>query len=70
MRARGVEEKAALAREFSAEVVPGFVDGRLLPVVDRIFHPKDAADAHRRMEADLNFGKIVMVWGAEGRGGG
>ena len=64
LRARGVEEKAALAREFRAGVVPGFVDGSLVPVIDRVFAVTEAADAHRRMEANENFGKIVMVWGA------
>ena len=64
LRARGVAEKAALAREFGAEVVPGFVDGSLVPVIDRVFAVTEAADAHRRMEANRNFGKIVMVWGA------
>ena len=64
LRARGVAEKAALAREFGAAVVPGFVDGSLVPVIDRVFAVTEAADAHRRMEANRNFGKIVMVWGA------
>ena len=69
LRARSVEEKAALAREFGADVVPGFVDGSLVPVIDRVFAVTEAADAHRRMEANRNFGKIVMVWGvAVGRG--
>lgn len=62
LRARAVEEKAGLAEEFSAEVVPGFLDGWLLPVVDRVFPVSRAADAHLRMEANRNFGKIVMVW--------
>lgn len=62
LRARAVEEKAGLAEEFSAEVVPGFLDGWLLPVVDRVFPVSRAADAHQRMEANRNFGKIVMVW--------
>ncbi len=70
LRPRGVEEKAALAEEFSAEVAPGFAAGRLAPVIDRVFHASRVADAHRRMEANLNFGKIVMVWDAEGAGGG
>ena len=69
LRARGVAEKAALAREFGAEVVPGFVDGSLAPVIDRIFPVTEAAEAHRRMEANRNFGKIVMAWGAEGGSG-
>lgn len=65
LRVRGVEEKAALAREFSDEVVPGFLEGWLLPVIDRVYPVQRAAVAHRRMEANRNFGKIVMVWGAE-----
>jgi len=70
LRARGVDEKAALATEFSAEVLPGFPDGRLLPLIDRVYPVSRAADAHRRMEANRNFGKIVMVWGAGVRGEG
>lgn len=70
LRARGVEEKAELAAEFSAEVMPGFMDGWLLPIIDRVFPVSRAADAHRRMEANRNFGKIVMVWGAGGEAGG
>ena len=70
LRPRGVEEKAALAREFVADVLPGFVDGSLAPVIDRVFPVEMAAEAHRRMEANLNFGKMVMAWGADGRGGG
>ena len=62
LRARVVDEKAALAGEFGAEVLPGFLDGWLLPVVDRVYPVSRAADAHRRMEANRNFGKIVMVW--------
>lgn len=63
LRARDVEEKAALAAEFGAEVLPGFAEAWLLPVIDRVYHVSRAADAHRRMEANRNFGKIVMVWG-------
>ena len=62
LRARPVEEKAALAREFENEVLPGFADGSLRPVVDGIFSVDEAADAHRRMEANRNFGKIMLDW--------
>ena len=62
LRARPVEEKAALAREFEDEVLPGFADGSLRPVVDGIFSVDEAADAHRRMEANRNFGKIMLDW--------
>ncbi len=62
LRARSVEEKADLARDFTETVMPGFVDGTLEPAIDRVFSPAQAADAHRRMEANENFGKIVFAW--------
>ena len=62
LRARSVGEKAALAAEFRAEVLPGFADGSLAPVIDGVLPATRAADAHHRMEANENFGKIVMVW--------
>lgn len=62
LRARGVEEKADLARDFTASVLPGFADGALEPAIDRVFPAARAADAHRRMEANENFGKIVLAW--------
>ena len=62
LRARPVEEKAALARAFTDEVVPMLADGRAHPVVDRIFAPEDAAEAHRWMEANKNFGKLLLEW--------
>lgn len=70
LRARGVEEKAELASEFRAQVLPGFADGSLVPVIDSVFPVTRVVEAHRRMEANENLGKIVMAWGAEGRGGG
>ena len=37
-----------------------FFAGQLKPVIDRTFPLSDAADAHRRMEASGQFGKIVL----------
>jgi len=62
LRARPLEEKAALARAFTERVVPGFVAGELRPVVDRAFPATDAAEAHRHMQANRNFGKILLRW--------
>ena len=62
LRSRGLDEKVALARSFEAEVVPGLADGTLQPVVDRVLPAEDAAEGHRVMESNLNFGKILLRW--------
>jgi putative PIG3 family NAD(P)H quinone oxidoreductase len=62
LRARPLEEKAALAQRFGRVALPGLTDGRLKPIIDRTFTPEEAPDAHRRMEANLNFGKLLIVW--------
>jgi len=38
-----------------------FFAGHLMPEVDRVFPLADAAEAHRRLEARENFGKIVLT---------
>lgn len=62
LRARAVEEKALLARSFEEQVLPGFADGTLSPVIDRTFPAAEAAEAHRYMEANESFGKILLRW--------
>jgi len=62
MRARPLEEKVAVAREAAAELVPMFERGLLRPVIDRVLPIAELADAHARMEADDNVGKIVLRW--------
>ena len=37
--------------------------GHLKPIVDRIYPVREAAEAHRRMEASEHFGKIVLKHG-------
>jgi len=62
LRARPLEEKIALAREFSSRMVPLFDTGRLRPVVDRVFPFDQIRDAHELMESNQTFGKIVLRW--------
>lgn len=60
LRARPIEQKAALSQRFIAEVLPRFEDGSLRPVIDTRFGLDAIADAHRHMEADANIGKILI----------
>lgn len=62
LRSRPVEEKIALAREFSNSVMPLLASGRVGPVVDRTYAFEEIAAAHAQMEANHSFGKIVLAW--------
>ena len=60
LRSRSIEEKIVLSRRFAEEVLPFFDDGRLRPVIDRRYPLWDVAEAHRYMESNANFGKILL----------
>lgn len=62
LRSRSLEEKAELAQSFGRTVVPLFERGALRPVVDCVLPMSEVAEAHRRMERDQSFGKIVLRW--------
>jgi NADPH:quinone reductase len=62
LRSRPLEEKIALAREFSGAVLPLFSGGRIRPVVDSVYSFADIRRAHERMESNESFGKIVLTW--------
>jgi len=62
LRSRAMEEKAALAREFSQRVVPLFDTHQLHPVIERVVPFDQIAGAHQEMEANTNFGKLVLRW--------
>ncbi|HEY0739106.1 MAG TPA: NAD(P)H-quinone oxidoreductase [Herpetosiphonaceae bacterium] len=60
LRARPLEEKLAVTQAFARQVVPLLEQGSVRPIIDRVFDLKDAAEAHRYMETNANFGKIVL----------
>ena len=64
LRARPIEEKIALAREFSDRMVSLFESGRLRPVVARVFDFSEIRAAHELLESNATFGKVVLRWGA------
>lgn len=64
MRPRGPDERKALVARAERELLPHFDSGRLRPVVARALPMSRVADAHREMEGNEVFGKIVLEWGA------
>jgi putative PIG3 family NAD(P)H quinone oxidoreductase len=68
MRSRPLAERAPLVAEFAARVLPGFSPGAdgtppvLVPVVDRVLPMTELAAAHRLMERNETFGKLVLRW--------
>jgi NADPH2:quinone reductase len=61
LRARSAEEKAAATRLFTAHVVPLLADGIVRPVIDSVYKMEEVREAHLRLEANVSFGKIVLL---------
>ena len=60
LRARPLEEKINVAQRFRAHVLPLLESGRVRAVVDGVYPLETAAEAHRLMERNANFGKLVL----------
>ena len=60
LRSRSLDYKLRLTRAFAEAHLADFERGVLRPVIDSVMDWADAADAHRRMEANRNVGKIVL----------
>jgi NADPH2:quinone reductase len=61
LRARSVEEKAAATQAFDRDLGSRFSAGEVRAVVDQVFPLEAVADAHRRMESNESFGKVVIT---------
>jgi NADPH:quinone reductase-like Zn-dependent oxidoreductase len=62
LRARPLVEKIALTRSFESEVLPLLETGALRPVVDQVLPVERAAEAHRMLETNATFGKVLLRW--------
>lgn len=63
MRSRSAEEKAEAVAGFEKDVLPLISDGSIRPNVDRVFTMSDVAEAHRYLESNKSFGKVVLEFG-------
>ncbi len=62
LRPRPVAFKAAIARSLREHVWPLLADGRIKPVIYRVFNAGEAASAHALMESNQQVGKLVLTW--------
>lgn len=62
LRSRPLEEKIAATRLFARQALPLLADGRVRPVVHETLPMGRAGDAHRLLEQNRTFGKVVLAW--------
>jgi putative PIG3 family NAD(P)H quinone oxidoreductase len=60
LRSRPVPEKAEIVAEFTHRALPKFADRTIVPIIEKAFSIDEVVDAHRMMEEDAHFGKIVL----------
>ena len=61
LRARSLEDKIEITDAFAREVVPLLEQGSIEPVIDSVFRLEQIVDAHRRLESNETFGKVVLT---------
>jgi putative PIG3 family NAD(P)H quinone oxidoreductase len=60
LRARPLEQKAAIVAETQHAVWPMLESGAVRPIIDRILTLDDAAEAHRLVESSEHIGKVLL----------
>jgi putative PIG3 family NAD(P)H quinone oxidoreductase len=60
LRSRPVKDKGEIVAEFSRVALPKFADRTIVPIIEKVFPLDQVVDAHRMMEEDKHFGKIVL----------
>lgn len=60
LRSRPVPEKAEIVAEFTRRALPKFADRSIVPIIEKVFPLEEVVAAHRMMEEDQHFGKIVL----------
>jgi NADPH:quinone reductase-like Zn-dependent oxidoreductase len=61
LRARTLEEKIAVTQVFAKEVIPLLASGKVGPTLDSQFTMAEVQAAHRRLESNESFGKVVLL---------
>ncbi len=62
LRAQSRQEKAEITRGFINDVLPLLAEGRVRPVIDRVFPITQVEEAHHYLRQGDLFGKVVLTW--------
>jgi putative PIG3 family NAD(P)H quinone oxidoreductase len=60
LRPRSLAEKVEIKERFMAHFWPLLVNGAIQPVIDSVYPIEQANEAHQRMAANQNIGKIIL----------
>ena len=60
LRTRSIDEKIGVTQRFMDRWLPELKSGKIRPIIDTIFPLAQVQDAHAYMEANRNFGKIIL----------
>jgi NADPH:quinone reductase len=61
MRSRSLSEKREMTSRFKQRWLPILEQGAITPVIDSVYPLDSVKQAHEKMEANQNFGKIVLT---------
>ena len=60
MRSRPLSEKRLITAKFCQDWLPLLLNKKIRPIIDSVFNFDDVVQAHRYMESNQNFGKIIL----------
>ncbi len=61
LRSRTLEEKLTVTRRFATQVVPLLARSQIRPIVEQVYPLHEIAEAHKAMEENRNFGKLILT---------
>eukprot|EP00026_Physarum_polycephalum_P011099 Phypoly_transcript_11298.p1 GENE.Phypoly_transcript_11298~~Phypoly_transcript_11298.p1 ORF type:complete len:332 (+),score=59.17 Phypoly_transcript_11298:203-1198(+) len=61
LRARDLEYKAQLVRDFDTLARPLFENGTWKPIISKVYKLEEVVDAHKYVEANENIGKVILT---------
>ena len=61
LRTRTLEEKLTVTRRFATSVLPLLANGKVRPIIERVYSMEDVGEAHKAMGDNKNFGKLIVM---------